>query len=240
MKYKLHFYVLLTSILLQSCASGKLNTQIMNNTLTNQEKKDGWMLLFDGQTMSHWHKFNGQTPGKNWQVIDGTMSFDPSNGEGGDIVTNEVFENFEFMIEWKIQDCGNSGIMYNVQEGNYFAPYLTGPEMQVLDNKCHPDAKITKHRAGDLYDMISAAPETVKPAGEWNQAKIVSKDGHMEFWLNGNKGVEFQMHSPEWDNMVANSKFKDWKDFGKFKSGKIALQDHGDKVWFRNIKIKKL
>jgi hypothetical protein len=130
--------------------------------------------------------------------------------------------------------------MYNVQEGNYVAPYLTGPEMQVLDNKCHPDAKIITHRAGDLYDMITATPETVKPAGEWNRAKIVSDNGRMEFWLNGTKGVEFTMHNEEWKAMIAKSKFKEWKDFGRFRSGKIALQDHGDRVSFKNIKIKKL
>lgn len=211
-----------------------------DNTLSKQEMKDGWKLLFDGKTMSEWHKFNGDAIGKNWQIVDGAMTFDPANKDGGDLVTNEAYENFEFSIDWKIQDCGNSGIMYNVQEGDYFAPYLTGPEMQVLDNKCHPDAKIITHRAGDLYDMITATPETVKPAGEWNRAKIVSRNGQMEFWLNGTKGVEFTMHNAEWKAMVAKSKFKDWKDFGRFRSGKIALQDHGDRVAFKNIKIKNL
>ena len=112
--------------------------------------------------------------------------------------------------------------------------------MQVLDTPCHPDAKIIKPRAGDLYDLISVSTETVKPAGEWNAARLISNKDKYEFWLNGVKTVEFTMHTPEWDAMVANSKFKSMPGFGKFKKGKISLQDHNDKVWYRNIKIKPL
>lgn len=144
-------------------------------------------------------------------------------------------------IEWKISACGNSGIIFNVVEDKkYRATYLTGPEMQVMDNTCHPDAKIIKHRAGDLYDLITSAKETVKPAGEWNTARLVSNHGMMEFWLNGFKSVSFTMHNSEWDAMVAKSKFKTMPDFGKATKGHIALQDHGDQVWYRNIKIKEL
>ena len=103
--------------------------------------------------------------------------------------------------------------------------------MQVLDNTCHPDARIIKHRAGDLYDMISCNVETVKPAGEWNKVRLVSNNGDVQFWLNGYKVVEFTMHNEEWDEMVANSKFRDWENFGKYRSGKIVLQDHDDRVW---------
>lgn len=160
---------------------------------------------------------------------------------GGDIVTEEEYENFELSLEWKIQACGNSGVMFNVQEGaSHERAWHTGPEMQVLDNSCHPDAKIIKHRAGDLYDLISCTTETVKPAGEWNLAKIVSKNGKYEFWLNGVKNVEFTMRTPEWKKLVAGSKFKSMPDFGKFIKGRISLQDHGDQVWYRNIKIKEL
>ncbi len=200
-----------------------------------------WTSLSDGSELSHWHKYNGDAPGSAWSVSDGILSFDPEKGEGGDIVTNESYEDFELTLEWKIQKCGNSGIMYNVQEGEqYFAPYLTGPEMQILDNTCHADAKIIKHRAGDLYDMIETSEMTVKPAGEWNMIRIVSKDAKYSFYQNGVNVVNFEMHTPEWDALVAGSKFKEWEAFGKYKSGKIALQDHGDKVWFRNIKIKEL
>jgi Domain of Unknown Function (DUF1080) len=160
--------------------------------------------------------------------------------DGGAIVTEKEYENYELTLEWKIQACGNSGVIFNVKEGAYTEVWHTGPEMQVLDNTCHPDAKIITHRAGDLYDLISCSKETVKPAGEWNVAKIVSKNSHYEFWLNGVKTVEFTMHTPEWDKLVAKSKFKDKPDFGKFKNGRISLQDHDDQVWFRNMKIKEL
>jgi hypothetical protein len=216
------------------------------NTLSAAEKKDGWKLLFDGKSTSGWRKFKNDKIGAAWKVQDGALYLDANAkkaapGEGGDIVTEGEYENFEFTIDWKIGPCGNSGIMFNVQEGEAHKwVFVTGPEMQVLDNECHPDAKINKHRAGDLYDLIACSTETVKPAGEWNTAKIVSKNGHYEFWLNGVKNVEFTMHTPEWDKMVAESKFKTMPDFGKFKRGRIALQDHGDPVWFRNIKIREI
>lgn len=214
------------------------------NKLSKAEESQGWKLLFDGQTTTGWRSYNANGIGAAWKVQDGALYMDntiTTKEDRGDIITNDQFENFEFSIEWKIDSCGNSGIFYNVVEDpQYNAVYLTGPEMQVLDNTCHPDAKIDKHRAGDLYDLIRVGKETVKPAGEWNQARIVSKKGKYEFWLNGTKTVQFTMHDKNWDTMVANSKFKTWKDFGKAKKGHIALQDHGDKVWFRNIKIREL
>ena len=156
-------------------------------------------------------------------------------------MTDGEYQDYELSLEWKIDACGNSGIIFNVvEDAKYNNTYLTGPEMQVLDNSCHPDAKIIKHRAGDLYDLISCSTETVKPAGEWNHARIISDKAKMQFWLNGTKVVEFTMHTPQWDEMVANSKFKTMPDFGDAMKGHIALQDHGDQVWFRNIKIREL
>jgi len=217
------------------------------NTLTKAEQKEGWKLLFDGKTTHGWRNFKSDKIGSAWKASEGTFYLDTSkkNGwqteGGGDIVTTEEYENYELSLEWKIQACGNSGVIFNVQEGaTHEYVWHTGPEMQVLDNACHPDAKIIKHRAGDLYDLISCKTETVKPAGEWNLAKIVSNKGHYTFWLNGVQTVEFTMHTPEWDQLVAGSKFKDMPDFGKFTKGRISLQDHGDQVWFRNIKIKEL
>lgn len=216
------------------------------NTLTAAEKKDGWKLLFDGKTTKGWRNFNSDKIGSAWKVADGALYLDVSNKvgnkvvDGGAIITEKEYENYEMSFEWKIQACGNSGVIFNVKEGNYTEVWHTGPELQVLDNACHPDAKIIKHRAGDLYDLISCSTETVKPAGEWNVAKIVTKNSHYEFWLNGVKTVEFTMHTPEWDKLVAGSKFKDKPDFGKFKKGHISLQDHDDQVWYRNMKIKEL
>jgi hypothetical protein len=214
------------------------------NTLTKKEEKEGWKLLFDGKTTKGWRNFNSNDLGAGWKVENGTLSLDKSvtqREERGDIITHEEYENYELSLEWKIDSCGNSGVIFNVVEDpKYRATYFTGPEMQVLDNTCHPDAKIEKHRAGDLYDLIKCKKETVKPAGQWNQARIVSNKSKYEFWLNGTKVVEFTMHTPEWDAMVAASKFKTMPDFGKATKGHIALQDHGDKVWYRNIKIKVL
>jgi 3-keto-disaccharide hydrolase len=217
------------------------------NTLSKEEKKEGWKLLFDGKSTKGWRNYNSDKIGSAWKVSDGALFLDTSgktNGKmvgGGDVVTVGQYENYELSLEWKIQACGNSGVMFNVQESaSNSTPWKTGPEMQVLDNSCHPDAKIIKHRAGDLYDLISCSTETAKPVGEWNVAKIVTKNGHYEFWLNGVKNVEFDMHTADWDRMVAASKFKDMPEFGKHKKGHISLQDHGDQVWFRNIKIKEL
>lgn len=220
-----------------------LTTQAQHNVLTSKEKKEGWQLLFDGKTTTGWHNYKSDKVGAAWKISDDALFLDTSNKEekGGDIVTDQEFENYELYLEWKIQPCGNSGVIFNVQESDeYKYVWMTGPEMQVLDNTCHPDAKIIKHRAGDLYDLISVSTETVKPAGEWNAARLISNKGKYEFWLNGVKTVEFAMHTPEWDAMVATSKFKSMPGFGKFKKGKISLQDHNDKVWYRNIKIKPL
>ncbi|MCU0397765.1 MAG: DUF1080 domain-containing protein [Cyclobacteriaceae bacterium] len=241
---------IIISLFMISCQTKKQETPIeestepvsMNNTLTEAQKAEGWQLLFDGQTTSGWRNFNSTTIGSAWVVDDEALHLNNSSEEGrGDIITDAEFENFELSLEWKIDSCGNSGIMFNVVEDpKYQYVWLTGPEMQVLDNDCHPDAKIIKHRAGDLYDLISCSTETVKPAGEWNQVRIVSQNGSYQFWLNGTNVVNFTMHTPEWDALVAGSKFKEMPDFGKATKGRISLQDHGDKVWYRNIMIKPL
>jgi hypothetical protein len=217
-------------------------TGFTQNTLTDKEKKDGWKLLFDGKTTSGWRNYRSDNITERWKASNGELYLDKSVTEGsGDIITDEQFQNYELVLDWKISPCGNSGVIFNVVEDEKFKnTYNSGPEMQVLDNTCHPDAKIAKHRAGDLYDLIAVSKETVKPAGEWNQVRLISKDAKMEFWLNGTKVVAFTMHTPEWDQMVAKSKFSSMPGFGKANKGHIALQDHGDAVWFRNIKIREL
>ncbi len=217
------------------------------NTLTEDEKKDGWELLFDGQTTKGWHKYKADTVGHAWSVVDNTLflnAAEKNDGKivgGGDIVSDNEYDNFHLKYDWKISVNGNSGVIIFAQENNkYKYPWETGPEMQVLDNNGHPDAKITKHRAGDLYDLISVSKETVKPAMEWNTAEIKSKDGKLEFFLNGENVLSTTLWDDNWQKLIAGSKFKNMPDFGKFKKGKIGLQDHADNVWFRNIKIKKL
>lgn len=215
------------------------------NTLTEKEKSEGWKLLFDGKTTNGWRKFKGGKVGNAWKVKDGALYLDTSNkkdwqtSDGGDIISDNVFENYELMLEWKIQKCGNSGIIFNVVEDDkYDYVWQTGPEMQVLDNTCHPDGRIEKHRAGDLYDLIESTFVAVNPAGEWNEARIVANNGKYQFWLNGHQIVSFDMNGSEWKELVSKSKFKDMPGFGKSTKGHIALQDHGDQMWFRNIKIK--
>jgi len=212
------------------------------NALTDAEKADGWRLLFDGQSKTGWHSYNNKSNLEAWTVQDGSLFLDTAKKDGGgSIITDEEFENFHLKVDWKISKNGNSGIIFLVKESpEYEADYRTGPEMQVLDNDGHPDAKINKHRAGDLYDLIAASPETVRPPGEWNTAEIIKSGDSLELRLNGPAVVKTRLFDDGWKKMLAASKFKDWSTFGTFKSGKISLQDHGDAVWFRNIKIRKL
>ena len=209
------------------------------------QKKGKWQKLFNGKDFSGWHNFNkqGQPVSDKWKVEDGAMALTARGG--GDLVTDQEFENFELEMEWKIAEKGNSGVMWGVVEDKkYCCPYSTGPEMQVLDDAKHPDSfkgANGNHKSGSLYDMIPPADLTaVKPAGEWNKAKMVISNGQGTFWLNGKQMVTFPTKGEGWDALVANSKFKTWEGFGKFAKGKIALQDHGDKVWYRNVRIREL
>lgn len=233
--------------LLMGCAgSNKAQQTAEPNTLSRQEQKEGWKLLFDGKTKNGWHVYNNNTDGSAWKVEDGTLFLDPAakgpdNAGGGDLINEQEFENYHFKLEWKLTPNGNSGVIFQAQEDKkYRWPWQTGPEMQILDNNGHPDAKIKTHRAGDLYDMISSSPETVKPVGEWNLLEIVADRGKLEFYLNSVKVVSTTQWDDNWRDMIAKSKFKNSKEFGTYKKGKLALQDHGDKVWFRNIKIREL
>ena len=218
------------------------------NRLTAQERQQGWKLLFDGTTTQGWHKYGGAPIGSAWKVDEGALWLDPSQKEGwqikggGDIVTDEVFDDFHLKLEWKIAQNGNSGIMFYIHEDSalFQWPWMTAPEMQVLDNQGHPDAKIIKHRAGDLYDLISCRQETVKPFGEWNQVEIICKKGKLEFFLNQVNVVTVQLWGEEWKKMIAASKFSKMPGFGTYQQGRIGLQDHGDKVWYRNIKIRRI
>lgn len=234
-----HFRLLallaLTAFLTGSC-------QNKENTSTDKESEamddTAWI---DLSTLDQWHCYNKSVVTSGWSEDNGVIAFDPSKNDGGDLVTNDEFEDFELSLEWKIDSCGNSGIMWAVYEADSLhSPYLSGPEMQILDDDCHADGNIEKHRAGDLYDLIACSQPAVNPVGDWNLVNIRSEGGMVTFHLNDIKVVEFQMGGEEWDAMVANSKFSDWEEFGKHARGKIALQDHGDKVWFKNVKIRHL
>lgn len=214
--------------------------QIKDNYLTKEERKEGWQLLFDGKTTTGWHVF--KKPGvmnPQWQVKDGMLWL--SRSGGGDIVTDLEFTNFELNLEWRISPNGNSGIFFNVAEDSlHGAVYETGPEMQILDDAGHPDGKIASHTAGSNYDLSPPAIKTVKPVGTWNYVRLVVKDSVVTQYLNGQVAVKYKLMSPEWEKQVAKSKFKSMPGYGRNGKGRIALQDHGDEVWFKNIKIKKL
>jgi hypothetical protein len=225
-------------------SAGLINQQ---PSATNQPSGKGWKKLFDGKTKKGWHIYRNEGDGSSWQVEDGMLVFVPIKAKadalrpGGDIVTDNEYENYHLSLEWKISEGGNSGIIVGVkEEEQYEHTYHTGMEMQVLDNDGHGDGKIKKHRAGDLYDLIACSRETVKPVGEWNHAEVVLNKGELKLYLNGENVVSTTVWDANWDKMVAGSKFRDMPGFAKYKKGHIALQDHGDKVWYRNIKIKEL
>ncbi len=219
---------------------------------TPHETEEAWESLFDGSSLTGWHRFNRKGVTPIWTAQNGVLTFDPELRQQGDyihdLVTDEVYESFELSLEWNISEGGNSGIFWGVQEGeSHHKPYSTGPEIQVLDNERHPDAKANPkfHQAGALYDLVQPSKDVCNPAGQWNHMilTIDHNKNQGSVALNGTQIVEFPLSGPEWDALVSNSKFNDdcnFKRFGKFKSGKIGLQDHGDKVSFRNIKIRKL
>ena len=205
--------------------------------------EDAWIDLMDGETFGGWHAYNRDAlPGK-WRIDDGAFHFDPeADGEGGDIVTDETFGSFEMTWSWKISECGNSGVFYHVAESDdYDTTWQTGPEYQILDNTCHPDAENGLDRtAGANYALHAPSEDAARPAGEWNEARLVVDDGRVEHWLNGTKVVEYELGSADWQERVAASKFNEMPGYGIQGEGHIALQDHGDAVWYRDIRIRRL
>lgn len=233
-------YPVLGMALIVAAGAGTVHAQELN-TLSKKEKKQGWTLLFDGKSTDGWHTYLKDEAGAGWTVSEGALVFDPAAGEGGDLVTDKEYENYELSLEWKISEGGNSGIIFNVHEDPEFgATYVTGPEMQVLDNEKAHDNKEDDHLAGSLYDMIAVGRDVANPAGEWNHAEIRLKDGHLTLQLNGTKTADVTIGSDEWKELIAGSKFKDWEHFAGYMKGHIAFQDHGHKVSYRNIKIREL
>jgi hypothetical protein len=222
---------------------------LMGVTATAQ-KKGKWVTLFDGKTMNGWRGYNMPGVPNAWTIEDGALKINaksPATNERGDLLFDKKFKNFELQLMYKVDKGANSGILYLGQELPGKKIYQSAPEYQVLDNENHPDAKAGKNgnrKSASLYDMIPATPQVDKGFGQWNEVRIIIKDGHVQHYLNGKKVVEYTLWNEDWKNMVLNSKFKDWADFmnagGDTRSGYIALQDHGNNVWFKNIKLREL
>jgi len=221
------------------------------NSLTKAEQESGWMLLFDGKTSQGWRGVNKDHFPAAWEIADGTLHCKASGkGEagatdGGDILYTKEFGNFQLKLEWKISEGGNSGIFYLGKEVADWPIYKTAPEMQILDNDKHPDALLGvngNRKAGSLYDLIPANPQNTKPAGEWNSVEILVYQGTVVHKQNGETVLEYHLWTEDWNKLVSGSKFPglnpDWAKVAE--KGFIALQDHGNDVWFRNIKIKEL
>lgn len=200
------------------------------NTLTATEKAAGWTLLFDGKSTAGWRTYGRTTA--DWKVVDGALAPDPKTS--GDLITDARFGSFELSFEWKISAKGNSGVMYHVVEGPARS-YHSGPEYQVLDNS---RGEPPLQRAGALYDLYAPSVDATKPVGEFNTGRIIVKGSQVEHWLNGQKVAEYDLASPDFKAKVAGSKFKAWPTFAANPSGHIALQNHGDDVWFRSVKVR--
>ncbi len=209
------------------------------NTLAAGEAEAGWVLLFDGKSTDQFRGYRQPDfPTQGWAVVDGTLQR-VAGPAGGDIITREQYGDFEFVCEWRIAPGGNSGIIYRCTEDHMY-PWETGPEMQILDDEAHGDGASPRTRAGSLYDLFPCAEAAVKPAGEWNEVRIIAKGPHIQQFLNGVKVVDIRLDSEEYREAHAASKWTAMPDFGKRARGHIALQDHGDEVWFRNIRVRSL
>ena len=195
----------------------------------------GWISLFDGTSTTAWRGYNKSELPAGWQVVEGALT---RVAEGGDIITRDKYDNFELSLEWKIAKGSNSGIFFHVVEDTARAMYMSGPELQVLDNTVHQDGLEPRTSAGSNYALHAPVRAVTKPAGEWNQTRIIVSGSHVEHWLNGVKVVAYELWSDDWQQRVAASKFKAWPGYGLAKTGHIGLQDHGDWVAYRNIRIR--
>ena len=227
---------------------------VFSQSLFSQKSNsnDDWEILFDGNSFNGWHRFNHDKVGNIWIIKDGTMEMDPTKRErrdrkSHDIITDKQYTNFVLSLEWKISEKGNSGILWGIQEGKKFkAPYRTGPEIQIIDNNGHPDAKVRPafHQAGALYDLSEPITDNTKPVGEWNKLILTVnyKINRGKVILNGKEVNTFPLYGNQWENLIAKSKFAHhtFKNFSKKRKGYIGLQDHGNVVSYRNIKLKKL
>ena len=230
------FKTLLIAVGLMVVRSSSLDAQSAMNTLTAEEKAAGWRLLFDGKTTNGWRAYGADTMPSGWQAVDGALT---RVSRAADIITKEQFGDFEVTLDWKLEKGGNSGLFYRAVEGLEWI-YHGAPEYQILDDAGHRDGQNPLTSAGANYGLNAAPRGIVKPAGEWNTARVLAKGTHVEHWLNGQKTAEYEQGSAEWAKLVSESKFKAWPQYGKAMRGHIGLQEHGGRVQFRNIKIREL
>lgn len=248
--------------LFASCEGGFLSggkkdsTDVKKDTMSNTsaiQSDSGWITLFDGTSLNGWRGYGRQDVPKAWAIDNGALKISGSgageagNKDGGDLIFGRKFKNFELTFEYKVSKGGNSGVFYLAQEVPKEPIWKSSPEYQVLDNDNHPDAKLGKdgnRKSASLYDLIPAKPQNAKPAGEWNTGGIMVYKGTVVHKQNDVNVVEYHLWTPDWEKMIDNSKFKGWPNFikagGDAHEGYIGLQDHGDDIWFRNIKIKVL
>ena len=215
----------------------------VQNRLTDDEKRAGWAPLFDGSTLTGWRGYKrADAAGTRWKVEDGMLTVNPAGGEDTrgalDLITVEAYDNFELTLEWRVAQGGNSGVKYFVLEDRDAA---IGHEYQIIDDERHPDAKLgPKRQTSSFYDVLAASNRPIKAAGEFNLSRIVVRGKTVEHWLNGAKVLQYQLETPELQAAIDQSKFKGIERFGKLQKGHILLQDHGDRVWYRNVKIRRV
>ena len=205
------------------------------NQLTPDEEAAGWNLLFDG-TLDGWKGYRRDDVPGGWTVEGDALAFTPGV-EAGNLMTADQYADFELVFEWRVLEAGNSGVFYRATEAER-APYWTGPEYQILDNERHADGANPETSAGSNYALHAPAEDVTRPVGEWNTARIVVTGAHVEHWMNEVKLLEYELWSDEWREIVADTKFADWPGYGMARAGHIGLQDHGDPVWYRNIRIR--
>lgn len=230
--------VVVSLLILTGCGSG-------SGSSSNETAPSEWI---DLMAVDHWKQYNTDAfPDRGWSFVDGVLLFQPGDSQdwtsGLDIITREQFRDFELEMEWSVSEGGNSGIFYFALEQPRKAIYWSGLEMQILDNENHPDSDQGvdgNRKAGSLYDLIPANPQNANPFDQWNAIKIVSKGSIIEHWMNGEKVLEYDRSTETWEAMLFNSKFRDHPEFGAADEGHIGLQDHGDPLKFRNIRIRRL
>lgn len=232
-------------LIFTACSSSRKNTStknMENNTASGAQTGTGdWTTLFDGKTLAGWHPYQNKSP-HNWQAENGVLHCvggSENHDRHADLVTNDSFRNFELAMDWKIAPKGNSGIIYLVTE-DMPAAYETGPEYQLIDDVGFPEKLEDWQKTGANYAMNPAPAAKPKPVGEWNHTRIVVNNGHVEHWLNGDKVVEYELGSEDWNKNKATGKWKDTPGYGMNKTGRIALQDHGSEAWFKDIRIRRL